>query len=111
MNVRARSLSRTLGVILLLGAAGCHVPEEVWPPAPRDRLERRLVESAGEAVRRNDGWTEVAYMVERFDGKWRVQAWQIVNPKAKGRMRCVPWAVRGLIFDNDSNLVAYRNYL
>lgn len=70
-----------------------------------------MIEAARESVARNDGWTEVAWVVERFDGKWRVQAWKIVNPKAQGRMRCVPWAVRGIVFDNDANLLAYRNYL
>ena len=63
------------------------------------------------AVEQNDGWREVACVVERHEGKWRVQAWRIVNPKAKGRGRCVPWAVRGVILDDNANMLAYRNYL
>ncbi len=95
-----------------LGAlAGCSAREESWPPPPRDRQERHLIEAARQSVERYDGWTQVAWVVERFEGQWRVQAWKIVDPKARGRMQCVPWAVRGILFDNDANQIAYRNYL
>jgi len=111
MDVPRRPGGIALLAGLLLAAGGCDVPEDRWPPPPRDRWEKRLIEAARRQVDQYDGWGEVAWVVERHEGKWRVQAWQIVNPQNKGRMRCVPWAVRGLIFDNDANLVAYRNYL
>lgn len=91
--------------------AGCRMPAETWPPPPRDRQEERLIEAAARLVDEHDGWKLVEWVVERHDGRWRVQAWQVLNPGAKGRMRCAPWAVRGIIFDNNSNLVEYRNHL
>ncbi len=112
MDDRCALPARSVGVAcLLLLAAGCHGTEEDWPPAPRDGWERRLIASARRYVDEYDGWGDVAWVVERHAGQWRVQAWQIVNPSATGRMRCAPWAVRGIVFDNDANLVAYRNHL
>jgi hypothetical protein len=70
-----------------------------------------LIDSARRAVNQFDGWSEVAWVVERHEGQWRVQAWQILHPKAKGRMRCAPWAVRGITFDNQGKLLEYRNHL
>lgn len=111
MDVRRRPWGISLLAGLLLAAGGCDLPTERWPPPPRDHWEKRLIEAARRYVNQYDGWGDVAWVVERHEGKWRVQAWQIVHPQNQGRMRCVPWAVRGLIFDNDANLVAYRNHL
>jgi hypothetical protein len=53
----------------------------------------------------------VAWVVERHQGKWRVQAWQILHPDAKGRMRCAPWAVRGILLDSEGKVLEYQNHL
>lgn len=69
-----------------------------------------MIESARRAVAQFDGWTDVAYVVERRGGHWRVQAWKIVNPEAKGRNRCVPWASRGISLDDQGTVTAYENH-
>lgn len=90
---------------------GCGIADRDWPPPPRNAEERRLIEAAERAVAQFDGWSNVAWVVERYEGQWRVQAWQIVHPEAKGRMRCAPWAVRAIHFDNNGELTGYKNHL
>lgn len=98
---------------LLVGLAGCGPISSSWPPPPKSNFERDLIASAKVAVRRYDGWTEIACVVERGTGRgeWRVQAWKIVNPKATGRNQCVPWAVRAVILDDRAEVTGYRNHL
>jgi hypothetical protein len=101
------------GVLALLAGllVGCAPDRADWPPAPRNREEQAVIDAAARAVRQFDGWTDVAYVVEQRGGQWRVQAWQIVNPQAKGRDRCVPWAKRGITLDQNAAVVAYENHL
>jgi hypothetical protein len=105
---------RTLGssVCILAGAVlgGCS-RENSWPPPLRNQQEKLLVEAARRAVDQFDGWSDVACLVERRNGAWRVQAWRIVNPKARGRSQCVPWAVRGITLDDHAKVLAYENHL
>lgn len=98
-------------IALALLANGCGSDTTSWPPPPRNQQEQRLIDAARRAVNQFDGWSEVAWVVERHEGQWRVQAWQILHPKAKGRMRCAPWAVRGITFDKEGKLLEYRNHL
>jgi hypothetical protein len=70
-----------------------------------------MVEAALRAVDQFDGWSQVACVVEQHGSQWQVQAWRIVNPAAKGRDRCVPWAVRGITLDDQATVVEYRNHL
>lgn len=74
-------------------------------------MEQQLIEKAVAAVRQYDGWPEVACVVEPRGRAWRVQAWKIVNPKAVGKSRCVPWAVRGVLIDERGVVVGYENHL
>jgi len=105
--------SHLVAWVILLGCAGtgCTDPRDSWPPPPRDQEERNLIEAAREAVRQHDGWDQVLWVVERFDGAWRVQAWKIIYPQAKGRNRCSPAWVRGVHFDTRGTLTDYRNHL
>lgn len=97
-------------VFSLIGAS-CSDPSAVWPPAPRNKQERFIMEAALRAVNQIDGWPQTACVIERHKAEWRVQAWRIVNPKAKGRARCVPWAVRGITLSDEGKVVAYQNHL
>lgn len=90
---------------LLAGCAG----GDDWPPAPRDAHEKLVMEAALRAVEQYDGWPEVACVIEREGGQWQVQAWKIVNPKARGRQKCVPWAVRTVTLDRHAVVTGYRN--
>jgi hypothetical protein len=105
MAISLRSL------LVAFSMAGCGKDDDTWPPPPRNQQERRLIDSARRAVTEFDGWAEVAWVVERQGKQWRVQAWQIVHPEAKGKMRCVPWAVRGIVLDEDGKVLEYRNHL
>lgn len=106
-------LPRLAAVALLLGwvGVGCKDPRADWPPSPRNQEERNLIEAARQAVHQHDGWDQVLWVVERYDGAWRVQAWKIIHPQAKGRNRCSPAWVRAIHFDTRGTLTDYRNYL
>ena len=93
--------------VFMLLLAGC-AAEGDWPP-PRDAKERLMIESAERALRQHDGWSDVACVVRRIGQKWQVQAWKIVHPEARGRRKCVPWAVRYVYLDNDGEVMAYQN--
>ena len=88
--------------------AGC-APFAEWPPAPKNRQEKLVVESALRAVRQIDDWTDAACVVERTGNEWRVKAWKIVYPEAKGRKKCVPWAVRSITVDAHGRVIGYEN--
>lgn len=70
-----------------------------------------MIDSALRAVNQIDGWTQVACVVERQGSNWRVEAWRIVKPEARGRRRCLPWAVRGIMLNDDAQVLSYKNYL
>lgn len=93
--------------------AGCEPGSASWPPPPKSDFEKSLIAAARVAVKRYDGWTDIACVVERGSGRgeWQVQAWKIVNPKATGRNQCVPWAVRAVILDDKAEVTGYRNHL
>ena len=91
--------------------AGCSNRDADWPPAPRNAEEQAVVDSARRAVRQYDGWSDVAFVVQPRSDEWRVEAWKIVHPEAKGRNRCVPWAKRALRLDRNAVVVAYENHL
>lgn len=98
-------------LVVALAMAGCGKNDEAWPPPPRNKQEQHLIDSARRAVNQFDGWTEVEWFVERQGKRWRVQAWQIVHPEAKGKLRFVPWAVRAIILDDEGKVLEYRNHL
>jgi hypothetical protein len=89
---------------------GC-ADQTAWPPAPRNKQESLMIDSTVRAVSQIDGWTQVACVVERQKNQWRVQAWRIVNPKARGRDKCVPWAVRSITLNDDAKVLDYKNHL
>lgn len=99
--------------VLILGLmlAGCENERDAWPPPPRTREEKDMITAAQRAVEQQDGWNSVAWVVERHEGGWRVQAWKIVNPNAKGRNRCVPWEMRVVLLDHGGTVREYRNHL
>lgn len=101
------------GVALSVVFTGCGPGASSWPPAPKSGFEKELIAAAKVAVKRYDGWTDIACVVERGSGRgeWRVQAWKIVNPQATGRNQCVPWAVRAVILDERAEVTGYRNHL
>ena len=69
-----------------------------------------MIDSAKRALSQNDGWSDVACVVKRATPyKWKVDAWRIVHPEAKGRRKCVPWAFRQITLDNDGVVIAYEN--
>ena len=70
-----------------------------------------MVEAARQAVRKHDGWENIVFLVERFEGAWRVQAWKVIHPNAQGRNRCSPAWVRAIHFDDRGTLTDYRNHL
>jgi hypothetical protein len=94
---------------ILLGA--CTAEEQTWPPAPQNAQERLMIEAAQRAVDRYDGWPRVLFVVERQPERWRVQAWKVVNPQAKGRGQCVPWGVRSVILNEQGEMIEYQNHL
>ncbi|MCC6233913.1 MAG: hypothetical protein IT580_14810 [Verrucomicrobiales bacterium] len=94
---------------LLLGA--CENDRLNWPPPPRSDTERRMIEAARHAVAQYDGWSEIAWVVDRQPQHWRVQAWRIVYPAERGRNRCAPYAVRVIELKDDGEVLAYRNHL
>lgn len=98
-------------LVLALAMAGCGRDDEDWPPPPQNKQEQLLIDSSRRAVNQFDGWTDVAWLVERQGRHWRVQAWQVVHPEAKGKMRFVPWAVRGIVLDDEGKVLEYRNHL
>lgn len=113
---RVASFSESLtkgmkGLAVALLMVGCGGTDEAWPPPPQNKQEQLLIDSARRAVNQFDGWAEVVWVVERQGKQWRVQAWQIVHPDAKGKMRCAPWAVRGIVLDDDGKVLEYRNHL
>jgi hypothetical protein len=91
--------------------AGCSYQTAEWPAPPKDRQESEMIEAALRAVAQFDHWDQTACVVEHKGREWRVQAWRIVNPQAKGRARCVPWAVRGITLDDDAKVIGYENHL
>jgi hypothetical protein len=80
-----------------------------WPPPPRDAQEKLVLEAALKAVEQIDGWPQTACVIERSGAQWRVQAWKIVKPAARGRRKCVPWAVRSITLDRNAIVTEYRN--
>jgi hypothetical protein len=75
----------------------------------RGREALAAQEAARRAVAQFDGWEDVAYVVNRRGDGFRVEAWKIVNPAARGRNRCVPWASRGITVDAVGRVTAYEN--
>lgn len=108
---QTRWLLGILTLLVLPAWTGCSHRDADWPPPPRNQAEQAAIDSAARAVLQFDGWTEVAYVVTRRTGEWRVQAWKIVHPQARGRDRCVPWAKRGITVDDNARVVAYENHL
>ncbi len=90
---------------------GCSDSDSDWPPAPRNEEEQTVIDAARRAVTQFDGWTDVAFVVQRRGDQWRVQAWRIVNPTARGKKRCVPWASRAIDLDRNGTVIAYQNHL
>jgi len=107
---RALLSAGVLACLIVAGFSGCTGSDAEWPPPPRNAEEQAAIDSARKAVQQFDGWSEVAYVVQRRQDQWLVQAWKIVNPKAKGRNRCVPWASRGIRLDRDGTVIAYENH-
>lgn len=70
-----------------------------------------MIETARRVVDQYDGWTDIAWVVEREKNLWRIQAWRIVYPKERGRNRCAPYAVRLIEIQDDGEVTAYRNHL
>lgn len=108
MTMQSARFAFYLALAAILG--GCSGYDASWPPPPRNEQERLIIEAALRAVDQFDGWTQTACVVERHKGEWQVQAWRIVHPEAKGRSRCVPWAVRGITLDDQAKVLAYRNH-
>ncbi|MBL9134855.1 MAG: hypothetical protein JNK85_03260 [Verrucomicrobiales bacterium] len=100
-------------VVIPLLMTGCERRSASWPPPPKSDFEKSLIAAAKVAVKRYDGWTDIACVVERGRGRgeWQVQAWKIVNPGATGRNQCVPWAVRAVVLDDKAEVTGYRNHL
>ncbi len=100
-------------VALLVVFTGCEPNTASWPPPPKSDFEKDLIAATKVAVKRYDGWTDIACVVQRGSGRgeWLVQAWRIVNPQATGRNKCVPWAVRAVILDDRAEVTGYRNHL
>jgi hypothetical protein len=94
-----------------LTLGGCSEYDASWPPLPRNEQERVMIEAALRAVVQIDGWSQTACVVKQYKGEWQVQAWRIVHPEAKGRSRCVPWAVRRITLDAEARVLSYRNHL
>lgn len=112
-NRSARSESLTVALVLVFVAvmllcAGCS-PGADWPPPPRNKQEKLVLEAALRAVDQYDGWAEVACVIERAGPEWNVQAWKIVHPQARGRQKCVPWAVRTITLDRHAAVTGYKN--
>jgi hypothetical protein len=95
------------GILMLTGCIG----DGDWPPAPRNKQEQLVLEAALRAIHQYDGWSDVACVVEKAGSDWRVQGWKVVHPKAQGRKKCVPWAVRSITVDSRGLVTAYRNTL
>jgi len=108
---RGRATASVLLLVMTALAGACREDRVTWPPAPRSATERAMIDAAREAVAQFDGWTDVAWQVERRHGGWRVQAWRIVHPAARGRNRCAPYAVRVIELSDAGDVVAYRNHL
>ena len=70
-----------------------------------------MIDAARRAIGQIDGWAEVACVVERAGAEWRVKAWKIVHPQARGKQKCVPWAVRLVTLDSRAVVTGYRNKL
>lgn len=107
ISPRARAWCVAAGFLLL---AGC-TREAEWPPVARDKEAELMIEAARRAVRQYDGWAEVACVATKAGAEWRVEAWRIVYPAARGRRKCVPWAVRSITLDSSGLVTGYRNSL
>jgi hypothetical protein len=108
--MRRRVIQHSFIVGLVAVLLGCG-RNGSWPPPPRNQQEARMINSALRAVDQIDGWSQVACVVERRKKQWRVQAWRIVKPEARGRDRCVPWAVRGITLNEHAEVLSYENQL
>lgn len=107
LSRQIRALFAAVGIAV--GGGACSERDTDWPPPVRDAEARAARDAARRAVEQFDGWTEVAYVVKRRGDGWRVEAWKIVHPGAKGRNRCVPWESRGISVDAALRVTAYEN--
>ena len=92
-------------MLVLLGLAGCS--DQASAP-PLSEKEKEMVAVARRAVAQFETWPDNAeYVIERRGQLWRVSAWRVVHPEAKGRQRFVPWGVRIVSIDDTGRVVAY----
>ena len=77
-------------------------------PVKLSAKEQDAVAIARRAVAQFEDWGERAeYRIERRGALWRVTAWLVVHPEAKGNQRYVPWGCRTVVIDDSGKVVEY----
>ena len=91
----------------LLGPVGC-ADRDSGVPAKLTPQQQDAIGIARKAVAQFEDWGDRAeYKIERRGALWRVTAWLVVHPEAKGNQRYVPWGCRTVVVDDAGKVVEY----
>jgi hypothetical protein len=95
-----------LGVAWII--AGCS--EEPASPQSFTAEQQEIIAAASKAVSQYEDWADRAeYKIEKHAVGWRVTAWRVAHPEAKGNARYVPWGYRVILVDRRGKVVEYQN--
>ena len=85
-----KQLLSLIALFAVLCGCGDKAPEA---PVKLNAKEQDAVAIARRAVAQFEGWGDRAeYRIERRGALWRVTAWLVVHPEAKGNQRYAPWS-------------------
>jgi hypothetical protein len=106
---RIAVMVRAAVVTLLVTTVACDKPE---PPEAnlQASIRKEIEEAARRVVEQKEDWAERAeFRIYKVDDMWRVTAWRVVHPEAKGNKRYVPWGARTMLIDRNYHVQEYRS--
>lgn len=99
-----------LGLMFGLLLVGCERRHGRMEQAedPQGRY-REQIAVARRLLAQEEDWSDRAeWEVEPVSGGWRVTAWRVERPRAKGAERYVPWGYSVIDLDRNLEAVRYR---
>lgn len=90
-------------------AASCSEPKPAEPEIP-STVRAELIKTARLIVGQREDWGDrVEFKIHKQGDQWRVTAWRVVYPEAKGNARYVPWGARTMVIDRNFRVLEYRS--
>ena len=97
-----------LSLCLLFAGCGGREIRMAQPEDPQGRY-REQISAAKRLLEQKESWADRAeWEVIKTSGGWRVVAWRIEHPDAKGPQRYLPWGYSEIELDSRMTTVGYR---